>query len=148
MTRTLLTGLAALALLAACNNTSELGDEIHRQSRERWAQAGPPSYTIEVVRSCACAGPLVAITIEVRNKAIVSWKYPDGTPLESQYQSAYLDVEGLFQLIELTRTQNVFSWGAEYHPTYGYPAAISINYNPATTADDLFYTATNLTPLN
>ena len=139
--------LATTLLLGGCTNISELSDQILDESKQLWAAQGPPSYTLILLRGCTCLGPQTAITVEVRNRAVVSRSYSDGTPLEPQWASQYPDVPGLFAFIDLTRAQQVYSWGAEYHPVYGYPTAIRVNYDPGTTADDFAYVVNDMIPV-
>lgn len=139
--------LASTLFLGGCTNISEVTDQILESSKQLWATEGPPSYTLILLRGCTCAGPNSAITIEVRNKVVVSRAYPDGTPLEPQWASEYPDVPGLFAFIDLTRAQNVYSWGAEYHPVYGYPTDIRVNYDPGRTSDDYVYIVNDMIPV-
>ena len=140
--------LAATLVLGGCANLGEISDQILVDAKQRWADNGPPSYTLTLLRTCTCAGPQSAITIEVRNKIVVSRAYDDGTPLESQYASEFPDVPGLFLFIDVTQAQRPFEWTVQYHSTYGYPTAISVNYSPVTTADDYGYLVSEMIPVN
>lgn len=138
--------LAATLLLTGCADITEISDEVLADAKQRWADNGPPSYTLTLLRICTCPGPQGPITIEVRNRIVVSRAYPGGAPLESQYASEFPDVPGLFLFVDATRARRPFEWTAEYHSTLGYPTRISVNYLASTTADDYGYVVSELTP--
>lgn len=140
--------LATSLLLSGCGNLTEISDQVLADAKQRWADNGPPSYTPTLLRLCTCLGPQGPITVEVRNRIVVSRAYPDGTPLESQYATEFPDVPGLFLFIDVTQAQRPFEWTAQYHSTYGYPTAISVNYSPVTTADGYGYLVSGMIPVN
>lgn len=138
-----------MAALAACLDTSGLGDDVHAAAVALWEQNGPASYSMQVTRTCVCEGPTGPVLVEVQNRVIVSWTDPDtGEPLEAQLQSGYPDVPGLFALIEQVKRQNPAFFQAKYDPTYGFPTIITINVTPSRVDDDLEYAVTEFTPLN
>lgn len=145
--RAITLALATSLLLGGCTDISGVTDQIHEDARQLWNTQGPPSYTLILLRGCNCAGPTTAITIEVRNRAVVSRAYGDGTPLEAQWAQDFPDVPGLFAFIDLTRSQKVVAWGAEYDPVYGYPTYIRVDYNPTTTLDDFVYVVSDMIPV-
>lgn len=140
--------LATTLFLSGCANVTEISDQVLADAKQRWADNGPPSYTLTLLRLCTCPGPQGPITVEVRNKIVVSRTYPAGAPLESQYATEFPDVPGLFLFVDVTRARRPFEWTAEYHSTLGYPTRISVNYNPGTTTDDYGYIVSQLIPVN
>ena len=140
--------LATTLFLSGCANLTEISDQVLADAKQRWADNGPPSYTLTLLRICTCLGPQGPITVEVRNRIVVSRAYPDGTPLESQYASEFPDVPGLFLFLDETRARRPFEWTAQYHSTLGYPTSISVNYFASTTTDDYGYIVGALIPVN
>ncbi|MEK6597599.1 MAG: DUF6174 domain-containing protein [Gemmatimonadota bacterium] len=139
--------LAATLLLTGCADVTEISDEVLADAKQRWADNGPPSYTLTLLRLCTCLGPQGPITVEVRNRIVVSRAYPDGTPLESQYASEFPDVPGLFLFVDVTRARRPFEWTVGYNSTYGYPTTVRVNYDPVTTADDYGYIVNEMVPV-
>ena len=72
---------------------------------------------------------------------IPSW-YPPETTIEDLYpnvlQSAKT-IDEAFDFIEEVLQQDVDYLGVEYHETYGFPIAISVNYVESYSDDEIFY---------
>lgn len=132
-----------LAGLAACDDATGPGIELEL-ARARWAQHGPPSYTITVARLCECleTGP---VEVTVRNGVIESRTLTrNGAPVPSSYAELFPSVEGLFEQIENAQRTRVARLDVAFHPTYGYPARIEIDHSRPAVDDEVTYVATNL----
>ena len=129
--------------LAACDGATGPGLEL-ALARARWAQRGPPSYTITVARLCECleTGP---VEVTVQNGVIESRTLTrNGAPVPSSYAALFPSVDGLFERIDSAQRTRVARLDVTFDPTYGYPTRIEIDHFRPTVDDEVTFVATNL----
>jgi hypothetical protein len=136
------TWVAALALLPAALAGCELGDGDsfqHRklaEARTLWDRkdVGSYSYILELECFCAPAQQLQPVLVTVQNGAAASVVYWDDNPANRPPAPAaifapYDTVEKLFDMIEdaIDRDADLLQVG--YHPEYGFPTVINVDYD-------------------
>lgn len=132
-----ITLLVALVATAACQ--SGTGPERWLAvAQARWADQGPASYRFTVMRSCEClpemSGPAV---VTVGSGAIASRHYlSTGAVVPSTYAAFFPSIDGLFEIIEAARREDVGRLDVTYDPTYGYPTRIAIDGDGVVGNDD------------
>ncbi len=143
-------GLAfAAALIAAglagCGDSTGPEGEL-AAAQAQWARQGPTSYSVTVALSCEC-GELGPVVVTVRKGIVESRRLArDGSTLPPEYAESFPAVPGLFVLVQAARREGAARLHVQYHPTYGYPTRISIDWNAQMIDDEITYTASNLLP--
>ncbi len=112
---------------AACNSVTGPEHELVA-ARARWAQRGPTTYRMTVVRSCEClpkmSGPVV---LTVTNGTVEQRVYErGGTPVPPSYAELFPSVDGLFARLEAMLHQAGTVVTVRYDPTLGYPTRIAV----------------------
>lgn len=129
--------IAAAASLACGDG---VGPMTHlARARMKWEQAGIDTYALRVLRGCGeCLAPTVTgpVRVSVRAGAIESRAYEDGTPVSDSYASLFPDVPGLFAVIEDAIRQDAAKLTVSYHPVYGIPINIYIDYHAMMVDDE------------
>lgn len=140
----LLLSLAAFPAAAApLNDTLEA-------KRHQWQSANIQSYTYHYQRPCACQKEdrsLFAIRVIEGAIAEVMYIQPDSntrTPIAEAQQHWYPTIDDLFDRLVQAQTMDAARIEAAYHPLYGYPVWIYIDYNASTTDDDMDIRVNNL----
>ncbi len=139
---------ALLALLAACGDATGPGGGLSA-ARARWAQRGPTSYTVTVLRGCEClpemTGPVVII---VRDGAVVSRTYvATGAPVASPLAEQFPSVEQMFARIVAARRADVARLQVVYDPALGHPVRVSIDPDAMVVDDEVTYQLSELRAL-
>jgi hypothetical protein len=147
--RTLLVALSVVAALAGCDILSPDAASRVRldDARARWEGAGIQSYEYRYRRQMA--------------EGLLSWQRPFRVRVVDGAVVAVVDAESeeappegfsaptvpeLFDIVDdaLDRADSI---AVEYHPQYGYPTSISIDYSFQVADDEFWITAEALTPL-
>lgn len=149
--------LAAFALglcLVAmdCDEATGPGAELRDQleaARERWAAQGYDEYALELQRDCFCGethrGPVI---VRVRFHEIVERVYQaSGQPVPPDVAAFFPDVEGLFAFLEDALDRDPAQARAEFHPVYGYPTTIWIDYQANVADEEQGFTTISVSPL-
>ena len=141
--------LAALAL-SSCSLFGP--DEKHTNldaARQRWEAQRLTTYSYVAQRLCFCAAELFPARIVVEDGAVKAvhdpqtgepLRLPDGRLALEAEPAAYRTIEGLFDLVEEARRAEADQLDVTYHPTYGYPTEISIDYVRGMADDEVTFT--------
>ena len=144
--RSVLLGLS-LAAAAGCGNPLSPTEAALDDAREKWRSQGIDSYRITVRESCFCpielGGPFVVTVVRGQ---ITSVAYTgEGTDVVP-HERIPLTVDELFATVE-TAAREAAKVEAEYDPTYGFPATIFVDRIQNAVDDEVYYSATEFTPL-
>ena len=139
--------LALILLAVACTSLTEAGSEL-ASARRRWRQVGPPSYEVTVGHGCFCTPDVTRpVVVTVTNGQVVRRRYADdGTDVDARWAEAFPTVDGLFAIIIDAYDRDAASVNASYHPYWGYPVSIGIDYVAQMADDEAFYQAEGLVP--
>jgi hypothetical protein len=117
-----------------------------QQARTKWDSRNVASYSyvLELQCFCAPASELKPVLVTVNNGAVASLQYWDETPSKrtpapASIFGAYDTVEDLFALVDdaIDRDADVLRVG--YNPEYGFPEAVSVDYEAGGSEQLLFY---------
>ncbi|MDX1545404.1 MAG: DUF6174 domain-containing protein [Rhodothermales bacterium] len=147
--------LALLLLPVLLGGCALLGDgggprsELERR-QQQWARQGFDAYTYDLNIACFCPyfGP-VHITVRADTVAALEFRLPPDVPPPSEHERRFFSrtVEDLFDVIDDALREGADELDVEYHPEFGYPTHISIDYYEDAVDDEIGYTASNLQPL-
>ena len=125
-------------------------------ARQRWEAQRLTTYSYVADRLCFCAAELFPARIVVENGAVKGvhdpqtgepLRLPDGRLALEAEPGAYRTIEGLFSLVEEAQRAEAERLDVTYHPTYGYPTEISIDYASEIADDEVTYTNTDFVAL-
>ena len=100
-------------------------------SRTRWTSKNIKDYQYTFNWSCFCPPEHnKAVIISVRNGAVASIKYADGSgPVDKSKYPNYRTIEGLFEFIQDAINRKAYRITASYDSNLGYPTSASIDYD-------------------
>lgn len=140
------------ALLGGCALLGDGGgprSELERRQRQ-WARQGFDAYEYDLNIACFCPyfGP-VHITVQADTVAVLEFMLPPDVPPPSPEAQRFFErtVEDLFAVIADALREKADELDVEYHPEFGYPTHISIDFYEDAVDDEIGYTASNLQPL-
>jgi hypothetical protein len=90
------------------------------------------------------AGPVV---VEVRDKVIQLRRYQTGAPVDPAYASLFMDVPGLFDIINEAITAKAAAISVRYNDHLGYPESIAIDRVAGAVDDEVSYRISGFTVL-
>jgi hypothetical protein len=140
---------AAVAVLGGCSTTEPSATEAAalNGARERWEARRLASYRFELQRSCFCEPEAVApLRITVAGNTIVETldvRTGQGRPGRSEFA---LTVDELFDVVEDAIRRRAHHLLVRYHPEYGYPTHVAIDYDRMMVDEEVQFTAGNLQP--
>ena len=117
-------------------------------ARARWATLGLIDYEFRMnwVRFCITEYR-APVDLEVRDGKIVGGVYAPDSGLTSAVElSRYETVKGLFDLITDAIVQDAHSIEASYHPEYGYPESVFIDYDERIADEERGFVITSFSP--
>lgn len=138
---------AAAATLGACGGPTAPERQL-QAARLKWERARPAAYTITIDRSCECtqemSGPVV---VSVRDGVVESRTYvASSVAVTPSYSGLFPSIDGLFERIDDARRRRAASVDVTYDHAFGFPTAISIDYDRVMVDDELTYRATDFQP--
>jgi hypothetical protein len=140
-------GLAttAVMLLIACGDSTGPMTQL-AAAQARWEANGPDSYVFTVHRECFC-GPegIGPVRVDVVAGGIQSRTYVDGSTVPANLEAVFPDVPGLFAMVAETIAGRPSHLSVEYHPQYGFPAKVIVDFSSSVADDEVIYT-TSLEP--
>jgi hypothetical protein len=143
-----LTTLALAALGCSAPTDPEHPEAQLEQNRALWIRSGVTSYQITISRLCEClpasSGPVI---VEVRDKVIQQRRYETGASVDPAYASLFMDVPGLFDLINDAITAKAAAVSVRYNENLGYPESIAIDWQAGAADDEVSYRITGFTVL-
>lgn len=144
--------LAALALVlacAACSNPFADAPDEFGQSFGRWRRAGLADYHYVLSGSCECLPEWTRpAEVLVRDGETLFLRYLNNysTDVWSRYRE--LDsVEKLFQFVGDAYARDPDVLEVEYHPRYGVPTRILVDYDREVGDDELTITVSDFVPV-
>lgn len=134
---------AALLGLSACGGDGLFTSTrlVHnvRAARARWESSGISSYAMTVRRLCFC-GFVEPVRVTVDDGVVVSRiVVSTGDPVPASLVQYYPDVPGLFAIIEHAGANGADGLRFEFHPSYGFPTAINVDWAENTADDEVSY---------
>ena len=134
-------------LAGACTPITESASDF-AEARRRWRLVGPPSYEITVGHGCFCLPEVTRpVVVTVSNGQVVRRRYADdGTEVDARWAEAFPSVDGLFAIIADAYDRDAASVNARYHPYWGYPVSVGIDYVAQMADDEAFYQAEGFVP--
>jgi hypothetical protein len=132
-----------LAALAGCNLGDDDGFQRRKlaEARTLWDRKDVASYSylLELQCFCAPASQLEPVVVTVRNGAVTSVKYEDGTSAPGAVFGAYDTVEELFDMIEDAIDRDADMLQVGYDAVYGFPNVINVDYESGGTEQKLLF---------
>lgn len=117
------------------------------QNRALWTLSGIKNYQYTFGRLCYCL-PEEDIVVTMKAGRIASAVYaPTGASVSAQRQEGLDTIEGLFDLIQESIDQQVYSLSVTYDAVYGYPTYIDIDYHAELADEEITYFISALRPL-
>jgi hypothetical protein len=137
--------IVALFLMAGCTPITEAGGDL-LEARRRWQRVAPASYDITVRHGCFCPSEATRpVVVTVTDGQVVRRRYvDDGSDVDPRFASTFPSVDGLFAIIADALDRDAASMNATYHPFWGHPLSISIDYVAQMADDESFYHADGL----
>ena len=130
--------LLALLALASCDDVpvSPFGLFV---AKARWERANIDSYEMTVRRLCGECPHFHPVRLTVSGGVIVSrMDVVTGEPVGHQLADLFPDVPGLFALVDQAAAE-AHDLRVTYHPTYGFPTVISIDWVADHADDEVAY---------
>lgn len=159
MSSRVLVALVAVAALAGCKSTTGpgIGGLLFRTelAEAQWAAGAPARYRMTLQVGCGECLPDMAraVRLEVERapdgtETVTSRVYVDtGEPVSEQLAANFPSVSGLHQLVRDAMAARASRLDVTYHPSLGYPAAISIDYHQQMVDDEVSYSVTSFAAL-
>ncbi len=115
------------------------------ENRALWEASGINNYTIAIEYLCFCYAP--EVTVEVADGAIVSIVTEDGSDPAQSVPDMARTVDELFTLAEsaIADADHVL---LAYHPDFGYPVDINIDYHSGAIDDELRVVVESFAPMD
>jgi hypothetical protein len=98
---------------------------------EKWRQSGVTSYEFEHQVNCFCPEDLRSpVVVAVNDGVIASRTYAEtGQAVAETFQDRFIDVPGLFEMVQDAIDQDADRISVEFDAELGYPTSIDIDYN-------------------
>lgn len=148
-TRAVATLVAAL-VFAGCNDPAGPADDL-AINRARWRAQGLEQYEFVFRRACFCMAEAVEpVQIRVESGAVVAVIDTLGQPVDSLSVARYftITIDSLFGVVEHAIAVHAHVLSVRYHPEFGYPESIGIDYDAATADEELGLSAGLLVPFS
>jgi hypothetical protein len=117
-------------------------------NRQLWRKQKSRNYRYQVSKSCFCVpearGP---VKVTVRRGRTTSVTDAQGKPVKREFFNQYDTVPELFNVIEDAIAKKASSVNVQYHPQFGYPTQINIDYDSQMADEELYLTVENLQKL-
>lgn len=137
-------------VLSAC---SALPGSDLSSNRTKWENAGINAYTFQLHIGCFCVfTDRMPLTIEVRDGAVTSMTYSDGTPVAAddplmEYFQRFATIDGLFDELQNGEAATADSVEVSYDATYGFPTQVYVDQIQEAADDEYSLQVSGLTPL-
>jgi Family of unknown function (DUF6174) len=112
----------------------------------RAANVDDYGYTLELNCACAPASQLGIVRVTVRNGAVVSRVYTNGTAAPESVFGPYDTVEELFDVVEDAISRDADLLSVIYHPTYGFPSLLQLDPSTSDADDHLEFVVSEFAP--
>ncbi len=144
----LATVLAAACAFPGLGPYEDLADELER-NRRLWSSTGIDHYQVNLRRICFCHPDATRErVVHVRGGTIVSVVDAEtGEAAPEELLSLYVDVEGLFDIVEDAIHRDAAELTVRFDPELGYPVEIRIDYDYRMADEEVTFEATGLHPL-
>ena len=99
-------------------------------ARARWASLDISDYVVTMSLQCFCPfGVSKAVNLKVRDGVITSGTHAPGSETNTVIElKRFRTVEGLFDFVADAIEQEAHSITASYHPEYGYPESVFVDF--------------------
>ena len=142
MVRPPVIAVVALAALACSQGLGPNADYVF--NRGRWEQRGPASYAYEFHRGCFCSSEAIqAVRITVTNGVVTGVvRVDDGQPIPPEQIEQYfrITIDSLFDILGAA-LEDADAVTVQYHPFWGHPTAVAIDYIRNAIDDETSYSA-------
>lgn len=142
-------GLLAAALVA-CGDSTGPADDLAR-NRALWQAEGSADYEFGFQRLCYCPEEAVRpVQVRVTAGAVVSVIDAQGQPVDSLAVTRWftITIDSLFGVVEHAIAVDAYRLTVRYHPEFGYPESIAVDYDAATVDEEMLYSAHLLIPFS
>ena len=135
----------ALLIALAALSCGELGPTTaFLQARARWEQRGPANYSYQFQRGCFCGGGSTeAVRITVADGIVTSVvRESDGQAVPPDQITLFfrITIDSLFDIVG-DALEDASTVSAAYHPFWGYPTQVAIDYILNAADDEVNYFA-------
>ena len=133
----------------SCNSDEDNLQKELNGNRQLWESSQIENYKLNERVSCFCGGPLewdVFVLNEVKNSVVFDESSVPLENLEEIRASIFNNartIEDAFNFAEELLNRDVASLIIEYDEMYGFPKAISIDYNEVVADDEITYIYSN-----
>ncbi len=141
--RVLVIVIFSIVFLGCHSDTDPQRKEL-RENISKWQELERTDYQITTRVVCFCIRT-DEIIITVEDEQIVEAFYAEsGDFLEQSELSSLRTIEQHFDIIDEAISDNAFRLEVEYHPEFGFPTVISIDYAVNVADDEVVYYLSNL----
>lgn len=137
----LLVFVVLLIGLTACRSAGQSPQGVLNRNRNSWNDQAPSHYQFTLQVGCFCVPDFTRpVQIEVRDGTVVSKSYADnGQAVNNDFFESYDTMDELFAVIEKAIEDEADVIDIAYHPDYGYPEQISLDYIKEALDDEVAY---------
>ena len=107
----------------------------------RWDDQRPAAYRFTLQHSCYCLDESTRpVIVEVEGDAVVAVRYAvTGERVPDGVAGRFPSIDGLFQVVAQAIDRDADQLSVAYHPRYGYPRRIVIDYETRAADDEHQY---------
>lgn len=139
----LLLSVLLVSLLPACQAGNQGGaTDPLAEARQRWADQGLDHYRYQARQQCYCGPKALQPASILVNGQQARLEAPDDQELPPLARP----VEAWFALIEEKQRKGWHQVDVDYHPQWGYPRHIRLDFDPRMADDEQQYWIEDLTP--
>lgn len=141
--------LAAAALSGCADPTGPAAALAHH--RDLWNAQALADYEFVLRRACFCLSEaLEPVQVRVEAGAVAAVIDTLGQPVDSLHAALFytITIDSLFGVVEHAIDVHAHQISVHYHPQFGYPESIFIDYDAATADEEMGYSAALLVPLS
>ena len=137
-------------VLSAC---SALPGSDLAANQTKWENAGIDDYTFQLHIGCFCVfTDRMPLTIEVRDGAVTSMSYSDGTPVAAddpmmEYFMRFATLDALFAELRSGDAASANSVEVSYDATHGFPTQVYVDQIKEAADDEYSLQVSNFQPL-
>jgi hypothetical protein len=131
--------LLAAAALSGCGDPTGPAAEL-AHNRDLWHEQALADYEFLLRRACYCLSEaLEPVQVRVEAGAVAAVIDTLGQPVDSLYAALFytITIDSLFGVVERAIDVHAHQISVRYHPQFGYPESIFIDYDAATADEEM-----------
>ncbi|NVK25672.1 MAG: hypothetical protein HWE10_12150 [Gammaproteobacteria bacterium] len=141
--------LILLSLLISSCSIEEIDKEKEAlfDNEKKWQAIDNGSYYFELSKLCFCSTESLEFSYHITpNKSLIYNRVIEQLVIEnSEYQPQIETIDDLFEIAEKAQDE-AYSVSIEYHPDYGVPTLIDIDWNQTYADDEIAYQISHIFP--